>query len=196
MPVNSATDSSVSRLAIAQAIAIQLQGLTLNVPDPNNPGYNLPAFQNVQKFDIESLTDAFRYLIMSEQRVCVILFLDQQFTQKLSQGNLFITRMQPVALIISDRRLGDRVKALWGDPDDNTVPGAFALEEVVRPAVTGQLITGSQGLSNVVSAPAHVTSLFLKDDDRQELPGRAAVMLELHITGGVLQATLGPGPNL
>jgi hypothetical protein len=106
--------------------------------------------------------------------------------------------MLPVALLISDRNLGDRVKALWGDPLDPTVQGAFALEKMARAAVVGQLLDSDsvRGKTKVISLASHVNSIFLKDEDKQELPGRAAVMLELNCSGGTLTARTGPGANL
>jgi hypothetical protein len=183
------------KAAIAEAIREQLDALTLDVNDPST-GNPLPAFERIELFDVESLTDAFRLLIISEQRVCIILMLDEQLTTEIQEQKVVTTRMQPVALLISDRRLGDRVKALWGDPADNTIPGAFALEELVLPAVTGQILNSADGKAKVISIPAAINSIFLKDEDKQELPGRAAVMLELHCNGGTLQARIGPGANL
>lgn len=194
--MNPATDSSSPRQAIADALAIQLRALTLDVPDPNNPGQNLPAFQNLQIFDFMSLTEAFRYLIISEQRVAVVIFTGMHFEEKLTSSMLFSKCIEKVSILVSDRRLGDRIKALQGDPNDNTVPGAWALAKLTCAAVTGQLITGSEGLSNVVSRPAGMVEVFLKDDDRQELPGRSAIALDLQIDNGNLQADLGPGPTL
>jgi hypothetical protein len=205
--MNPAIDTSYSKSAIAAALQAVLAELPLTREDPANPGTFIPvldpktndplnAFERVELFDVESLTDAFRLLIISEQRVCVILMLDEQLTTEIQEQKILVTRMQPVALLISDRRLGDRVKALWGDPADLTVPGAFALEKLTRPAVTGQLLNSANGRQKCISIPANCQSIFLKDEDKQELPGRAAVMLELHTSGGTLTARIGPGSSL
>lgn len=153
-------------------------------------------FQRIETFDIESLTDAFKILMLGEQRICVIVMLDETFEATIEQPKLFVTRQQPVALLISDRDLGDRVKALWGDPADATVPGAFALAEFVLPQVTGQLISAQPGKGGVLSEPKNLYSLFLTEEDRKELPGRAAVSLELLCRGGTLETTTDPGPTL
>jgi len=195
--MNSAIDTTYSKAEIAAAFQAQLAALTLEVNDPVT-GQPLPAFNRIELFDVESLTDAFRLLIISEQRVCIILMLDEQLTTQIEEQKLLVTRMQPIALLISDRRLGDRVKALFGDAADPTVPGAFALEKIARPAVTGKLLESdpNTGKTKVISVPAAMNSIFLKDEDKQELPGRAAVMLELHCSGGTLIARIGPGSSL
>jgi hypothetical protein len=208
--MNSATDTMYSNAEIAAALQAQLAALLLTVEDPENPGQllaigdpqnpgtALKAFDRIELFDVESLTDAFRLLIISEQRVCVIIMLDEQLTTQISEQKILTTRMVPIALLISDRNLGDRVKALWGDPLDPTVQGAFALEKLARAAVVGQLLDSdsARGKTKVISLAASVNSIFLKDEDKKELPGRAAVMLELNVSGGTLTARIGPGANL
>lgn len=155
-----------------------------------------PAFQRIERFDVESLTEAFRLLLISEQRVCVIVALDEQYESVLENRKLLVKRLQPIVLLISDRVLGDRDKALWGDPEDASNPGAYALAALALPAVTGQLLAAAPGLGAVVSAPASASPIFLQDDDQQNLPGRAAVALELHCRGGTLTAPLQAGSNL
>jgi hypothetical protein len=202
-----AIDTTYSKAQIAAALMAQLQALPLTKDNPDDPSTPLPildpktnapllAFGRVDLFDVESLTDAFRQLIISERRVCIIVMLTEQLTTEIQEQKILITRKQPVALLISDRRLGDRQKALWGDPADPTIPGAFALEKLTRPAVTGQLLDSANGKQKVICLPTMADSIFLKDEDKKELPGRAAVMLELECSGGTLTARIGPGSSL
>jgi hypothetical protein len=154
------------------------------------------AFERIERFDVESMTEAFKLLLVSERRVCLIVVLDEAFEPMAESGKLVITREQPISLLISDRVLGDRVQALWGDPDKVSFPGAFALAELALPAVTGQLLVGNNGKDGAICEPVTLSPLFLQDQDRKDLPGRGAVMLELRVTGGTLQARTGPGANL
>ena len=186
--MNSASTTRRSRQEIAAALTAQLSPLTI-------PGGDV-AFQRIELFDIESLTEAFRWLFISEQRVCVIVMMDETFDSVLEGHKLLVTREQPVALLVSDRILGDRLKALWGDDADPTAVGAFALAELALPEVTGQLISAAAGKGGVICEPRQSSSFFLKDNDRQELPGRAAVALELICRGGTLETTNDPGPTL
>jgi len=101
---------------------------------------------------------------------------------------LIVRRRLPVVLLISDRVMGDRKAALWGN---NLTPGAMGLAELVLPAVTGQLIANPAG---VVSEPQNTSVMTLKDTDKKELPNRIVVAMELQCRGGRLEATLDPAP--
>lgn len=149
-----------------------------------------PAFGSVQLFDVTSLEQAFQELIASQQRVCFIVPDDEAFEPKLQAGKLLITRRLPVALLISDRVLGSRQKALYGD--GLNTPGAFALAELCLAAVTGQLLDKPNGVQCVpkTSAVLHL------DNPTASLPGRSCVELDLECTGGTLEATLALGPTL
>ena len=145
----------------------------------------------MEVFDNESLGEAFQRLLISEQRVCLVVALDEQFRTENRGQVLISTRMLPVALLISDRMIGDRVAALYGNA---TTPGAYGLVEAALPVVTGMLLAPPNG---VTSEPAGTTVLIVKNEkEKQNLPGRAAVALELHCHGGNLQAQLGPQPVL
>lgn len=185
-----AESNRYSQAEIVDALETILRALTL-------ADNETPAFQEVKRFDVESLTEAFELLLMSEQRVCIVVVLDETFEPELDGDHkLLVKRLLPIALLISDRRLGDRVKALWGEAEDPTVPGAFALAEIALPAVTGRLLENTEAKDGVVVQPFDIQSIFLRDTDKQDLPGRAAVKLELHCKGGTLEANLGVGPTL
>ena len=150
-----------------------------------------PAFQRIEQFDSESLVDAFQLLTLSEKRLCLIVALDEQFARDPRNNVMLITRTLPVTLLISDRVLGDRTTALYGD---NTTPGAQGLMELVLPAVTGLILPPPWG---VTCEPVNSSVLIVKNQkEKQNLPGRAAVALELHCSGGNLQAAIGPVPVL
>jgi hypothetical protein len=150
-----------------------------------------PAFARVELFDSESLLEAFELLTLSEQRICVIVPLDETFNTE-NRGQILIsTRILPVALLISDRVIGDRTKALFGSAANL---GAYALAELALPVVTGRLLDNPNG---VTVEPVNTSVLIIKNQkEKQNLPGRAAVALELQCRGGNLQAPLGPQPIL
>lgn len=150
-----------------------------------------PAFSRVELFDCESLLEAFTLLTIADKRICVIVPTDETFERRPGDQIMVITRLLPVTLLISDRKLGNRTAALFGDGTDL---GAYGLLELALPVVTGRLLENPNG---VTSAPAHASVLIVKNEkEKQNLPGRAAVALELHCRGGSLQAQLGPGPIL
>lgn len=152
-----------------------------------------PAFGQTRLFDQESLVEAFKWLALADQRVCVIVPGDEHFEEKAGHGTkLVITRMVPVLLLISDRVLGDRVTALYGNPAAQPpVLGAYGLHELVLPVVTGQLVTAP---AKAVSVPISSSLFVVKDKQQTNLPGRSAIALEVQVRGGVLEANIGPGP--
>ena len=53
------------------------------------------------------------------------------------------------------------------------------------------------GCGGVVVTPKEVTVLILKNEkEKQNLPGRAAVVLEVDCQGGWMETILGKGPTL
>ena len=180
-----ATANRQPTTAIVAALKTILTGLQVTI------GTNAPvnAFARVELFDSESLTEAMQLLVISDQRLCLIVVLDESFHTENRGQKLIVTRSLPVALIISDRILGNRTTALYGN---NTTPGALGLMELVLPAVTGMLLQPPNG---VTAEPVNSSVLVVKNQkDKQNLPGRAAIALELHCRGGNLQAALGPVP--
>jgi hypothetical protein len=169
--------------ATTGTIITQLQAAVEGVQLPEGFDPAGPAFGNVELFDAENLADAFAYLTIVEQRVCVIVPLSETI-ETISQGmKLIVRRVRPVALIISDRVIGSRKEALWGNA---TTPGAMGLMELTLPAVCGQLIDNPNG---VVSEPSHVSVMSVKDTAKK-LPNRIAVILEVKCRGGRLEAPI------
>ena len=168
-----------------KAIVARVTALTLPSDPPVDPP--VTAFQRVGLFDSERLTEAFKYLLVSEQRVCVVVPLHEEFSSVANHLKLISTRMLPVMILCSDRVLGDRTAALWGS---DTEIGAQALMELVLPEVTGVLLPAP---NKVLCEPVSDSILVVMDTEKA-LPGRVAVGLEVKCTGGSIEATLGKGP--
>jgi hypothetical protein len=195
--MNAAVDYTYSPVEIATAVQTQLQALVLeDVDDPKNPGNPLKAFERVEIFDVMNLNEAFRRMIISEQRVCVIVIMAQEFETEIDEQKIVITRKQPISILISDQRIGDATKGLLGDPEDVTIPGAIKLAKAATPAVIGKLLPAADGKSKVISTPTNSDTLYLRDDEQKNLPGRSAVLLEINCIGGTLEADIGPGSSL
>lgn len=173
---------------IVNTVKDLVSGVALPDGQWGSAGPNLAkAFQRVELFDSEQLTEAFRYLLVTEQRVCIVVPLDERFEPALQKHKLMMTRVLPVALLISDRVLGNRVAALWGD---NDTPGASGLAELTLPAITGLLLPNPAG---VVAEPFSSAVMSVKDTERS-LPSRVCIGLEFHCRGGYLQSELGTSP--
>jgi hypothetical protein len=139
------------------------------------------AFDRVELFDSENLPAAFQYLLISQQRVCVIVALDEKFPLVTRGMKLILQRELPVALLISNRVLGDRTASLFGNA---TTPGAFGLMELVLTAVTGQLLPNPCG---VVCEPSS-SGVITVSDPTKKLPNRTTVSLLMNCRGGWLEA--------
>lgn len=159
----------------------------------------VPAFQSVKLFDTADLAAAMQELLLSQQRICLVIPDAERFESVLSGAHkLLVKRTLPVALLMSDRVLGDRQQALHGAPAAGDLPavaGAFALQEIALAAVTGRLLAPGGGLGGVLCQPVTATVLTV-EDTKKKLPGRACVELDLDCTGGTLEAATGPGPIL
>lgn len=179
-----ATPHLVSVGDIATALKTQVAGVKLadNVT---------AAFQRVELFDSESLTDAFQQLLVSEQRICLIVPLAEHWETEVKQPKILSRRTVPFALLISDRVIGHRNDALFGTANN---PGAYKLEALTLPAVIGQLLPNPNG---VICTPTGSDVMIVKSEkEKANHPGRAAIALELECRGGWLETKTGIGPTL
>jgi hypothetical protein len=181
---------------IVKAIQTKIQALPLPDPQPvaPPPGNDPPPpppqpalFDRVALFDSEDLVEAFRFLLISEQRVCVIVPLDEHLEAPIDGLKLVVKRVLPVAILVSDRVLGDRSASLWGDGQGEF--GASALMELVLPAVTGLLIANPNG---VVALPRMISVMNVKESGKN-LATRMTMLLELDCRGGWLETRLPAG---
>lgn len=87
-----------------------------------------PAFNRIELFDSEDLVAAFQFLLITEQRVCVVVPLTEEFDNVFSGLKLTVKRRLPLAILCSDKVLGSRKEALWGLPaEDPIAPDSFEL---------------------------------------------------------------------
>jgi len=148
-----------------------------------------PAFERVELFDNNSITDAISRLLGYDKTLCFIIPLDEQFTKITSGRKLLFGRSLPIALLISDRAIDSRQKALFGSED---TPGAHRLMEAVLPAIIGQLIENPNG---VVCKPTNCGVVDVINTDKN-LPGRAVIELDVECTGGTIETTLSLSPTV
>lgn len=184
--MNTATPHFVSVSAIAAALQAQLQLVKLV------DGVTA-AFEQVELFDSENLTEAFQLLLLNAKRLAVIVPLDSKWEDynKSRSNRLMVFRTIPMIVIVSDRVLGARQDALYGTA---TTPGAYGLEALALPFITGQIIDNPNG---VVSRPVNSSVLIVKNNtDKKNLPGRAALAIELECQGGWMETFLAAGPSL
>ncbi|HEY4414472.1 MAG TPA: hypothetical protein VGO57_02175 [Verrucomicrobiae bacterium] len=148
------------------------------------------AFERIELFDNENLVEAFKTLLVSEQRIAVIVPLEARWSHDPKEKVRVMRRVLPVAVLVSDRQIGDRTTALFGNDE---TPGAFGLSALALPLISGQLISNPGG---VVAMPVSESVVILKDQERENLPGRAVVAVEIECQGGTMTATLDVAPTL
>jgi hypothetical protein len=189
-----ATSNRRGNSEILQALVQAVTAITL--PDgrwgSTQPNL-LKAFDRAEVFDSEQMVEAFRYLLVTEQKVIVLVPMDERFETVIQQRKLMVTRELPVMALISDRVLGNRKDALLGNAE---TPGALALTELVLPAVTGLLLPNQAApvpLGGVLVEPNSSSVISVKDTE-SEAPGRVCVGLLLHCRGGYLEAAMPLGP--
>ena len=178
-----AVDTRQTTSAIVTALTTAVQSVQYNAA---------AAFERVEFFDAEKLVDAFQYLLITEQRVCVIVPLEERFESVVKQPTLIIKRKLPVLLMISDRVIGsaNRKVALLGNAN---TPGAQGLVDMTIPNVSGLLLSNPGG---VLCVPVDSTVMTISQKDQSKLPGRVCIALELECTGGTIQTNVGPAPIL
>jgi hypothetical protein len=155
----------------------------LQLPDGfTTPG---PAFGQVVLFDKANLLEAFNFLLLSKQRVCVIVPMTETFETESKNMKLISRRQLPVSILVSDSVVGNRATAFLGDAK---TPGASGLAELVLPAVVGQLLPNPSG---VVSEPLNISVMDIKDS-KEKLPNRITVVIEITCRGGRLEAAANP----
>jgi len=72
------------------------------------------AFSEVKRFAWPDLDKAFEYLIVTKQRVALVLFIDSAFVNSRQGGKILMRRELNVHVICSDRVLGNVDQATFG----------------------------------------------------------------------------------
>jgi hypothetical protein len=182
-------DAATSHFVSISAIAAQLQTQLQQVKLADGA---TAAFEQIELFDSENLTEAFQLLLLNAKRLAIIVPLDEHWESPSERSNyLRLHRTIPMVVIVCDRVLGNRRDALYGN---GTTPGAYGLEALALPFITGQLLDNPAG---VVSKPVNSTILIVKNKtDKQNLPGRSALAIELQCQGGWMETYLSAGPSL
>jgi hypothetical protein len=154
-----------------------------------------PAFAAVRLFDIQDLSDAMRQLVVSEDRMAILIYAGDSFAPQLDVGSLLLQRTMEVTLIITDRRLDDRVVALVGDDE---TPGVLGLLDAVLPAITGVVVdeTSAGAEDQVRCVPTRADSMLVALEDKSKYPGRQAISIDLQLQGQWIRMEIGGGLSL
>ncbi len=171
---------------IVTALIAALQALTWT-PTGGSPE---PAFGRVARFDSTDLEAAFAELLLSEQRVALVIYLGDRYEPDI-RGTVAVRRVVDLAVLVSDRRIGKRQEAVYGTA---TNPGVLGLKDLVYPAVTGRLIPNPDGV-DLEPTSAELIELQDRQTKTRNQPGRAVAVIEIVARGGgsvIAPRQLGP----
>ena len=145
------------------------------------------AFQTVRRFSETNIVEALKKLVVNQSRAAFVVF-DQHSWESSREGQQArYRRTTRIAVLFTDKVLGDYDEALYGN--DRT-PGAIGLSELAVPALCGLLLPNPAGVELVPTSedPAIV------EIDQKKLPGRAVVSAQFEARGGWMSRPLGLGP--
>lgn len=180
------TNNLRSTKAILDAVVAALQGLKLAVNGQN-------AFARVDIFDLTDWAAAVRRLVFNDNRAALVIYGGDNFERTMGTSILTVDRTTRLDVLLTDRVLGDDVKAMTGD---GVRPGTFGLLDQVLPALTGQILEAEEGMENsVYLVPTGVERVFVTDDDKKDWPGRSVLLVSFEASAPWLQVGVGGQSN-
>lgn len=149
------------------------------------------AFDDVRRFDSTEWVEAFRRTLtgMTSRVAFVVAGSESWDDDGSTVGRMSLRRQMSITLLVSDRVLGNADAAQFGGSDN---PGSRRLADIAIAAVSTTLISNPGGCH---ARPVSVEPVFFTETENTALPGRAACLVELEITGGHLLSPLSVGPH-
>ena len=178
-----------NRTPSVAAIMRALEARCLAIQWTSPSGQVQPAFERVEIADVVDLADVMKRLVLAQSRICVLIYSGADFTTERRGTDLHVIQSHSVVCLVADRVTGDRVAAYLGHA---TTPGAYELQRLVVGAVTGALIANPRG---AFCRPMNASPIEIQDKGTP-VPGRAAMELDLDISGGEIRSSLGTSPIL
>lgn len=182
-----ATTNRRTAAEIAAALTAILTDATLAQAPALAPfgGESEPLFDAVHKFDEAALGEALQQMRVTGRRVAILVVHEESFARVESTARLRLNATLRCTLYIGDRVLGSGDASLWGD---DTTPGAWALAAAALPLVVGQVLANPAGVQVFPTAQSPVRIA----ESETDLPGRAAVAVELLCSNGWIEAPIKP----
>src|ERR1051326_4725103 len=116
-----------STKAALDALAAKIEALQWT-PTGGSAG---PAFSRVELFDDLDLVAAFKKLIITESRICLLIHSGDAFEAQRADRQLVIHHKSEIFIVFTDRVMKKRTEALLGS---DTNPGLLVLRNLVLPA--------------------------------------------------------------
>lgn len=146
-----------------------------------------PAFGEVRRYSSTDLADAFKTMLMSQQRVALVIYSGGQWEDAGSPRQVVSRRTLDVSVLVSDRVHGSHEQAVFGGPSN---PGALALKDIAADTLTGRLLPNPNGVDCLPTTEDLIT---IEETSKQQ-PGRVAALVEFFVAGGYLRADPSVGP--
>lgn len=148
-----------------------------------------PAFQRVELFGSSDLVEAFKELLLSQERIALVVYMGSDYeTKKSSAEQTTTSRKLSVMVIVSDRVMGSAQKARFGSDVEPKNPGCLTLKDLIVEPLTGRILGNPDG---VESSPIN-DDLIEVEDLKSKQPGRVGCVIEFEIKGGQIVKTTPP----
>jgi hypothetical protein len=165
--------------AILEAVKTSLANLTITIGDKTPK-----AFGTVEIFDLADWEVAIQKLVISSDRVALVLWGGDSYENNRQITVLSTRRTSKVEILITDYRIDDGVAGQLGDA---TQPGSVGLLDAVLAELTGVIIDEGAGKDAVTLMPAGTERLTITDADQQESPGRNIISVTFDAVGQWMQ---------
>jgi len=184
--MNDSSNNLRGATEILNAIVEKLEALTLK------PG-NGAAFARVEIFDLADWKAAVRRLVLNNNRAALVIYAGDDFKHVRENSVLTVDRTTRIDVLLTDRLLGDTVRALTGD---GSRPGTLGLLDALLPALTGTILDADEDQEDsVYLVPTGVERIFVTDEEKANWPGRSALLLSLEASAPWLQTAVGNQAN-
>ncbi len=147
-------------------------------------GSEVPLFDSVEIYPNKGLAAALRDLVITKQRVCLVVPLGQRYTHKeTGVGSILAKRYLEVDLLIADRAVAKAgIQALTGGPHNL---GVLEMSDAVIDGISGKEMSAYGGV-----IPADGAQLEIANKDALEMPGRIAWAQSIMIPSGTVRANV------
>ena len=140
-------------------------------------GKSAQAFGCVKRFDATDLAEAFSQLIVSQQRVALIVYTGERFENAgTDAGQVCVRRIVELTILTSDRVLGKRMAAVFGS---DTTPGALRLQSACRDALAGEFLPAVSDTHEAIDCVPILAETISIQDIEEKQPGRVAARLDI-----------------
>jgi len=167
----------VPTMRLLESLKKALEGLQIG-----DAGSEEALFSSVAIYPNKGLAAALRDLVLTKDRVCLIVPLGYKYTHnETGAGTILAKRYLEVDLLIADRAIAKGgIEALTGGPRNI---GIMEMSDATVDGISGKAMSAYGGV-----IPSDGAQLEIANKDAQDMPGRIAWVQSLLIPGGTVRA--------